>query len=378
VTVAALVTDVHLRSAVATVRGLGAAGIEVLALAPRRSSAGRWSRHAAVRLVGPGADSDREGFAACVVAAAGREPLVVLPGSEAALDALTPMLGAAPAGVLLPFGDASALAAVRDKRSLARLARDAGLSVPRVVAEVVAGGPVADVAMPCVAKPPVPGAPPGQAVVVRSAAQLAALLSVLPAGSPLLLQERLEGPLLSLQLVLDTDGRVVERFQALASRTFPEGAGPSSSAVSVAPDERLIGRVAGMAAGCGFHGLLQVQLVSSRRGPVMIDANPRCFGSLPLALACGANLPAAWHGLAVGERGGGPSDYRLGVRYRWLEADIVSALRGHPGHLLERGGGRAAGAMWQRDDPLASLILATSAAGGYVARGARRTLARAR
>jgi hypothetical protein len=374
VTVAALVSDVHLRAAVATVRGLGRAGIEVLALASRRSSAGHWSRHASARLVGPAADADRAGFAGCVLAAAaGREALVVLPGSEAALDALMPMLGAAPAGILLPFGDAAALAALRDKRRLADVARDAGLGAPRLLAEAVAGEPPPDVAMPCLAKAPLPGSTLDAAVMVRTAAQLAALLDRLPAGSRLLLQERLQGPLISLQLVLDGRGRIVERFQAMASRTFPESAGPISAAVSVSPDEALIARVAGMLAGCGFYGLVQLDLVAGDRGPAIIDANPRCFASLPLALACGVNLPATWHGLAT-ERGGDPSDYRIGVRYRWLEADVVAALRGRPGRLLERGDGRAAGAMWQRDDPVASLILATSAAAGYVARGARRAL----
>lgn len=378
-TVAALVSDVHLRAAVATVRGLGAAGVEVLALASRRSAAGRWSRHTGARLLGAAPAADRDGFTASILAAAaGRKALVVLPGSEAALDALTPMLRAAPPGILLPFGDAAALATLRDKRRLAELARDAGLAVPRVLAEAVAGESAPEVAMPCVAKPPVPGAPPGQTFVVRSGAELAALLHRLPAGSRLLLQERLEGLLVSLQLVLDPEGRVVERFQALASRTFPEGAGPSSAAVSVAPDEALIGRTAGMLAGCGFHGLVQLQLVATSRGPAIIDANPRSFGSLPLALACGANLPVAWHGLATGERQGGPSAYRTGVRYRWLEADVVAALQGHPGQLMRRGAGPAAGAMWQRDDPVPSLILATSAAAGYIARAARRVLPEAR
>ena len=49
----ALVTDVHFRSAVAGVRGLGRAGLEVIALGPGRAAAGRWYRYASRRGVAP-------------------------------------------------------------------------------------------------------------------------------------------------------------------------------------------------------------------------------------------------------------------------------------------------------------------------------------
>lgn len=377
--VPALVTDVHLRAAVAAVRALGAAGVEVLAHASHRAAAGRFSRHVDARPLGPAPDLDSARFVESIVAvAAGRGPIVVLPGSEAALDALIPILAAPPEGILLPFGNASALAELRDKGRLAELARGAGILTPRVVAEAIAGESPPNVAFPCLAKPAVPESRPGQTLIMRSRSELAALLDRLPAGSRLLLQEQLEGPLLSLALVVDREGRVVERFQAVASRTFPKGAGPSSAAVSVAPDEELIRLAAGMVADCGLFGLVQLQFVATERGPAVIDANPRCFGSLPLAVACGANLPAAWHGLATGENPAGqrprarPSAYRIGMRYRWLEADIVTALQGHPAGLLRPRPGSAVGAMWQRGDPIPSLILATSAAAGYLRRAVRR------
>ena len=51
----------------------------------------------------------------------------------------------------------------------------------------------------------------------------------------------------------------------------------------------------------GFGGLAQLQFVQAPGGaPALIDVNPRFYGSLPLALACGVNLPDAWHALVSG------------------------------------------------------------------------------
>src|SRR2546428_63492 len=83
----ALVTDVHFRSAVAGLRGLGRAGLEVLALGPSRSAAGRWSRYAAGRGVAPEVSRDPAGFVREAVRLAERYgPLVVYPCREETID----------------------------------------------------------------------------------------------------------------------------------------------------------------------------------------------------------------------------------------------------------------------------------------------------
>src|SRR5256885_3576594 len=83
---------------------------------------------------------------------------------------------------------------------------------------------------------------------------------------------------------------------------------------------------------------------------------------MPLALHCGVNRPAAWHAVVEGGTAGSPAAYPEGRGFRWLEGDLYAARHGHPSALL-RGGRRAhAGAMWARDDPAGSLLLACDAA----------------
>jgi hypothetical protein len=108
-------------------------------------------------------------------------------------------------------------------------------------------------------------------------------------------------------------------------------------------------------------------------GPLLIDANLRFYGSLPLALAAGVNLPALWHAVvAGGELPAFPPPYRVGVTYRHLEHELTAAFHGRP-HLLLDGPPRPrTGAMWAADDPVAGVLLAARAAASYAGRQAAR------
>jgi predicted ATP-grasp superfamily ATP-dependent carboligase len=89
--------------------------------------------------------------------------------------------------------------------------------------------------------------------------------------------------------------------------------------------------------------------------------NPRFYRCLPLGIACGTNLPALWHAVAVGRPVGEPGTYRTGMTYRWLEADFVAAVRGAPARLFERAPYPSTGAAWASGDPLPGVLLSVSA-----------------
>lgn len=366
----ALVTDAHLRSSVAGIRALGAARISVMALAPSWLGAGLRSRHARFRATGGDAVADPAGYAARV-GDLGAEfgPLVVYPGQEAAIDAL---LAAPPAlleKVILPYSSSESLTVVRNKRSLAALSAGAGLRAPTTLFE----GTAAEllnyrISPPFVLKPARPGGTLRSAKQIDSETELHSRLVGMPADEPLLAQERSPGPLTAVALVLDRAGRLVSRFQQEARRTWPPEAGPSSLAVSVPPDDDLVACSARLLAEVGYSGLAELQFVGNGRDRELIDVNTRFYGSLPLALAAGVNLPAAWHACVTGAPTPSPGEYRVGVTYRWLEADLTAALRGTPRLLLDRAGSPRTGSMWASDDPLASVFLATSALGVRIRR----------
>ena len=345
----------------------------MLALAPTWLGAGRFSRHALRRAVGPDPVTAPEDYAARVDALAEEQgPLVVYSGQEASLDALLAASEERPERLILPYATPSALERVRDKRLLAEYCTWVGLKYPKTLfsgtaSELLAG----EVAPPFMLKPAQAGGSLTRVLPIATTGELHRQLTSIPLDEPLLVQERLSGPLTAVALVLDETGSVLARFQQVARRTWPPGAGPSSFAVSVPPDEDLISRSARLLAEVGYSGLAQLQFVGPRGAQALIDVNTRFYGSLPLALSAGVNLPAVWHASVTGLPIPPLAPYRVGVSYRALRADIAAALHGMPRLLFERGRKPRVGSMWARDDPLASVVLAASVAGRRLRRTVR-------
>ena len=345
----------------------------MVAAAPHRSAAGLWSRHAGARATVPSSrDSPRDFVRAVASLAASHGRLAVYPGQESSVGALLDHADLLPPEVVSPYTDAAAPRRLREKAELADLARDAGLRAPRTIAvgtaaELAASAPE----VPCAVKPARPGGVLESTRVVPDASALGELLRTLPADEPLLVQEHVDGPLTALALVTAGDGRLVARFQQEARRTWPPRAGSSAIAVSVEPDEDLAERGAALMHAAGYSGLAQFQFIRGGDGLALIDVNPRFYGSLPLALAAGVNLPAAWHAVVAGQGLPEPGAYRAGVTFRWLEADLMAAADGSPRALLGRAPRPRAGAVWSAADPVPAALLTYEAVAARLPKLAR-------
>jgi predicted ATP-grasp superfamily ATP-dependent carboligase len=119
-------------------------------------------------------------------------------------------------------------------------------------------------------------------------------------------------------------------------RIWPVDCGTASAAVTTEPDVELESRLRRLLA--GHEGVFQVQLI----GDQVIDVNPRVYGSLPLAVAAGANLPAIACAATAGRTPDSLVRARPGVRYRWLEGDVRRVVHDiRRGHLSPWAGARA-------------------------------------
>lgn len=366
----ALVTDAHLRYAVTALRALGAGGLDAVALGRSRSAAGLWSRYSTVRAVGPDSVDAPVAFRAKVAEIARRRgPLVVYPCEERSIDALLTGPDTLPGEAIVPYSGAEAMRRLRDKRELSALAAEAGLGAPTTLATGTAAE-LRNAGLPghCVVKPVGSHGQLVSARVVESHSELAALLDELPDDEPLLAQEHVAGPLVGLAIVVGRDGRLVARFQQTAVRTWPPRAGGSSVARSVEPDDELVQRAVGLLAGAGYWGLAQLQFLPGPRRHMLIDVNPRFYGSMSLALASGVNLATAWHAIATAAEPPQPAPYRIGVTYRWLAADISAAYNGAPRILTSRAPRPRVGAMWAPGDPLPSTLLTFEVARDLIGR----------
>src|SRR5215208_2233538 len=197
----ALVPDAHLNAAVAGIRGLGLGGMRVMALGPSWTSPGLWSRHTAARAVGPSVvRAPAELGDRIARLAANHGPLVVYPSREETIDLMLSASGWD--GVVLPFPGGGVLQQVRDKSQLERTAAAAGLKTPVGLFQ----GTAAELAghrfrWPGVVKPAQPVSALKTARLIGDEDELRRLLDGVPAAERLLVQERVTGPLVSIELV---------------------------------------------------------------------------------------------------------------------------------------------------------------------------------
>jgi predicted ATP-grasp superfamily ATP-dependent carboligase len=286
------------RTALAAVRALAAAGYEPTVTSTCKAtlaSSSRWCRRAV-----PVPRTDGSGWldAVCQELRSGAY-LGVLPTSDVALATLE-----------LPG------VSLLDKREVHRRARAAGLAAPD---QWVFGSPAqlreaaADLPFPVVAKPVVRR--PGRtrnAVRLDSPAQLS---SIPDDAGELVVQPFLRGRMRAVAGVLH-EGRLLAAVHQRYIRIWPRDCGVASAAETVAPDLELEARLPDLLQ--GHEGVFQVQLV----GTQVIDVNPRVYGSLPLAVAAGANLPGIWCDAMDGRAPARLVRGRAGVPYRWLDADL--------------------------------------------------------
>lgn len=325
---ALIVEQGNSRGAVTAARSLQRAGWEVGVASPggvglaARSTACR-SRHAITA-----AHEELQRFADDVSTTVGRHDYdIVFGAGEAEVLGLSLSRDSIPA--VIPYAPHRSLERALDKLELDRAAEAAGLSVPRSL-ELSDVGSDQRVVVKARrhARPEIPGAPPrvDTNVVVGRQAASERVRYLLHLGADPLLYEFLEGHLLAYACVVVPDGGVVADCMQVAERIWPPMAGASSRATTIEVDPELAEGCRRLLDGLEWLGLAELQFVVPADGsPRLIDLNGRFYGSLALAVAAGADLPAAWAAAATGA----PFPFaraEAGVRYQWFEGDLKRAL----------------------------------------------------
>ncbi len=172
-----------------------------------------------------------------------------------------------------------------------------------------------------------------------------------------IVQQRVDGRIVSYAAVA-TDGGLRGAVVSRYVRTWPPAAGSVSFSETIAAPPELHRRVAALIEALGWRGIFELELIERPDGGLgAIDLNPRPYGSMALAVAAGSPLPAIWCATVLG-RPVPSAEARIGVRYRWEDADVRSLLaRARSGEtaaalagLRPRHG--VAHAYFQRTDPL--------------------------
>ncbi|HEX8448782.1 MAG TPA: ATP-grasp domain-containing protein, partial [Allosphingosinicella sp.] len=140
--------------------------------------------------------------------------------------------------------------------------------------------------------------------------------------------------------VLASEGRILFAYQHRRLHESSE-TGASTRRVSERADPALLAAAQPLAAAARLDGVAMFEFRVDRSSGrhVLLEVNPRFWGSLPLAVAAGADFPALWWDLALHDRGGRGA-YRAGVR----KADLTGEFDRVVDRFEESGGLKRLGA----------------------------------
>lgn len=314
----------------AAIRCLRLGGFSVTAAATSRAAPGLWSRAPVRRRLAPDPRADVGAFVAKLELILQERPHdLLLAGTDASLLAISRHRERLAPYVLLGLPDHAVVERALDKTALAAAAAAVQLASPeeRVVdgtdgARAAAAG----FGYPVVLKP-LQTVVERDGVVHRAASRMAfdepGLLDELDAiGGAGIVQRRIAGNVISVGGVATGEGllgSVVSRYR----RTWPPEGGNVAFSETIPPPAGLVERVRALVVRLGWTGLFELELIESADGSyAAIDFNPRAYGSLSLASAAGVPLAALWCRWLLGERGEHVPPARIGVRYRWEDADL--------------------------------------------------------
>ncbi|TMJ12954.1 MAG: hypothetical protein E6G94_12655 [Alphaproteobacteria bacterium] len=126
--------------------------------------------------------------------------------------------------------------------------------------------------------------------------------------------------------VLADQGEVLFAFQHKRLHEASESGG-SSSRVSEAVDPRLLADVADLARETNLSGVAMFEFRRAGDDFVLLEVNARFWGSLPLALAAGADFPAWLHDLMLEGKRPAAADYPAGILRRDLGGEYYRVLK---------------------------------------------------
>jgi len=137
-----------------------------------------------------------------------------------------------------------------------------------------------------------------------------------------LVQENFHGKGVGVEVLADR-GKILVAFQHVRIHE-PVTGGGSSYRKSVPVDPELLGAVGTLLASLEYTGVAMVEFrVNFETGGwILVEINGRLWGSLPLAVAAGADFPYYLYQLLVEERKEFPQDFKVGIYSRNLLNDF--------------------------------------------------------
>lgn len=326
-----LVLDANTRQSVVAIRQLGRHGLAVTAGSGARVPAGALSRHADRHVRYPDPRSEPTRFLAAIEGELrSREYDMVLPITDATVIPVVEHKRRLEAHTTVPFLPYDRMRHALDKYRTVAAARAADVPHPRTISPSTldVDRVVDELGLPVIVKP-------------RRASQR---LGVSRCDSRESLRRTVErtrsefGPVLLQEYVPDGgEGGVYALYDDSSSlaavtvqrrlRTNPPEGGPSTLRETV-EDPDLVSLADRLLETLDWQGVAMVEFrMDAETGePVLMEVNPRLWGSLALSVFAGVNFPVLLYEYAVNGEIHPSLEYDVGVRSRWLFGDALQLL----------------------------------------------------
>jgi len=319
------ISDGHWRKSLAAVRGLGRRGIPVTVGESTRLSAAAFSRYCRRAVVYPSVHFRPDDFIDYLCTDLSRNPCrMLLPMEDETCEVLARHSADIARLTYLPLVRHEVLRFARDKGNIIQLAEKLGIPVPRTwhIDRIEQIHALKDILpYPVVIKPRVSSGALGIRYPGTPAEFLEHYLAV-HRNYPLpLVQEHIprQGAGYGASFLFDEKGSVRASFVHKRLREYPVSGGASTLRESVRRDDiREMGLQ--LLKALNWFGVAMVEFKIDLRSntPMLMEINPRFWGSLALAIEAGVNFPYLLYRMSRGEAFAPVEQYEVGKRCRWF------------------------------------------------------------
>lgn len=312
-----LVTDSDYKHALAAIRSLASQGWEVICGSQYEGALGFYSKCCTKSVRYAGVRNEKEFIKSVGEILKMNDVDVLLPIGYLSCVAVSRNYEMLSKITKIPIASFDTMSIASNKAESLRLARELGIPIPKIYksSSEIEGYPVV-----------VKGIyESGHLCYVNSPSDLSKMPDL-----DVLMQEYVPGDGYGF-FALYNQGRLVASFMHRRIRMNPPTGGSSTAAVSVY-DPLLMELGKKLLDALKWHGVAMVEFKKDNRDGKfkLMEINPKFWGSLDLAIACGVDFPSLAARMAVDGDVESSSDYQRGVKFQWPFPDDLMSAIAHP------------------------------------------------
>jgi predicted ATP-grasp superfamily ATP-dependent carboligase len=328
-----MITHARHRASLASIRSLGRAEVPIVASDSIKGAMGYYSKYVTSYFIYPSYKTSPEAFIASlkeniyknsvkVLMPTGEETYVIAKYKERFKD------------VTIPIHTHEAIDKVNNKHHLIDFARNIGVKVPLTysINKMSDLDKISkEIDYPAVIKPIIGSGAKGIRYVnsgkelITSYQNVVNKFNYTPLNYPLV-QEYIPGTGYGVSMLFN-EGDLRAIFTHKRIREYPASGGPSTARISVR-HHKMEKMAISLLKELNWHGVAMVEfkLNENTNEPVLMEINPRFWGSLNQAISAGVDFPLLLHTMAIEGDIKPVLNYKLGLKSRWLLGDIRSFI----------------------------------------------------